>query len=1222
MPITSGKGRGKSAAHSILSSNYVQLHHQATTATSSNLLKIESVLPTLCRSNPTKSMYRSYSTLSSGYFKRPSPPSTDAKGDLDIRKQINGNGQYALQQQQQQQTPLPNGFWRINRSTKEKEKLPDRINLDRRGLTALPIIEDEPNLRLLSLQHNLINSFSVPDSQKNDEKKGSPITANSTLESVKKNEQQSNKSANAPQSTTGQSQNQCQKLSSKNAQFLGPKLVNRNLHVNGNNISNKYPNGGLQHQQSMQSMSTSSTTTTTSSSSGNTSNNSNTIMKNSFVQKSVLFHAKERYVFKKSNSFINSYSQHLASAKIHLGRLKDANRANITSFSSESLSHQPDNGSEITNTVKASNSNNTNSTATSVISSGQTSGINNTTEGLMIKNDPFHGFNNNLQNLVFIDLYDNQIEKICTLDGLKSLTVLLLGKNRISDITGIVSVKSSLRVLDLHGNKITSISQKICQLQELKSLNLAGNNLKQINSEDFKGLCNLRELNLKRNKIKKINGFDDLRSLERLWLCHNDLQKVEDMSAIAKAINLKEVTIENNPVSLGGDCVSFIVSYLPSLVLLSQMQVTDQVRRAAMAWRKSKETSDANYSHLSQDVCHNIRREEIISNARTNWELLRSQQHVNKASSFIQKAIKNTSQQLQVPISELESDVFSDLSDSLKIDRKVPIRPKINLNHVKRGKKSAKPTKRSSSQDNLPGEIIMNGILPNEELFRLPPILAPFLDENCLTTIDNRPINSSGSSLGPNIDSSSNYFSSDNDEAAMLKKESKTVSPIVDELSINHLNENLDLKLISDSLKEVEKIDNLVENAILAAEETKVPNEPLTILLENNVVQEESNETNELIEELKVDIANEKIENDSQSDKTSNVSANSAKTPSDVGSTIVCEDTITKQKPSSKNSNRKYPNTLVRSQTIKNQTQNGASQTAGALPTPASGNSSKSTAKTNLNDRDREQGGDYLIEICGRYLNVYGAGAIKFIDRQWNCQKANDVHTFKFSYVNFNSIATILSKIKCRFPNAENFVFRETNINSLGQLNAFAEIQGICSLVIDPEGNLVCLKNWRLYAVYRLSHWGIKTINGIDVTGEEIDEAQRAYSGLSDLVLWSLPDSLIEPLLAKLRLDETCTASKMSPKQWLMQIDPALRNVVGKEALQSKKLVSCPDEMVLRQRGKTYFSTMMENTCNAVDKLQKLDTMWSSLLIEMIRNTLLDYSQIDVYIKNLMGGQQ
>lgn len=357
---------------------------------------------------------------------------------------------------------------------------------------------------------------------------------------------------------------------------------------------------------------------------------------------------------------------------------------------------------------------------------------------------------------------------------------------------------------------------------------------------------------------------------------------------------------------------------------------------------------------------------------------------------------------------------------------------------------------------------------------------------------------------------------------------------------------------------------------------------------------------------------------DNQSDKTSNLSSNSVQTTSESSAnTTLSDDTKSSNKCKSANPNRKYNSPLIRAHTAKsiniNAQASGQNLHHHAMP--------QKPPKPTLtqNDREREQGGDYLIEICGRYLNVYGAGAIKFIDRQWNTQKANDVHTFKFSYVNFNSIATILNKIKLRFPNAENFVFRETNINSLGQLNALAEVQGISSLIIDPEGNMVCKKNWRMYAIYRLSHWGVKSINGIDVTEAEMEVAQKTYSGLSDLVLWSLPETLLEPLLARLRLDETCSASKMSAKQWLMQADPSLKNVVGKEALQCKKMgTMCSDETLIRQRGKTYFTFMMENTCNAVEKLQKLETLWPNLLVEMIRNTLLDYAQLDVYVKNLM----
>lgn len=126
-------------------------------------------------------------------------------------------------------------------------------------------------------------------------------------------------------------------------------------------------------------------------------------------------------------------------------------------------------------------------------------------------------------------------------------------------------------------------------------------------------------------------------------------------------------------------------------------------------------------------------------------------------------------------------------------------------------------------------------------------------------------------------------------------------------------------------------------------------------------------------------------------------------------------------------------------------------------------------------------GGDYLIEIVGRCLNVYGQGALRFIDRSWDSVKACDVTIVKFHYIQFNGIATILNKLKIRFPNAEHFIFKETNISHLGQINALAEVQGLTSIQIDAEGNPIISKEWKVYAIFRLSHWGLRIINGKEV---------------------------------------------------------------------------------------------------------------------------------------------
>lgn len=71
----------------------------------------------------------------------------------------------------------------------------------------------------------------------------------------------------------------------------------------------------------------------------------------------------------------------------------------------------------------------------------------------------------------------------------------------------------------------------------------------------------------------------------------------------------------------------------------------------------------------------------------------------------------------------------------------------------------------------------------------------------------------------------------------------------------------------------------------------------------------------------------------------------------------------------------------------------------------------------------------------------------------------------------------------------------------------------------------------------------------------QVDEALIAkssdtYNGLSNLVLCSLPESLLTPLLNKLQLDYS---TEESACKWLKSSDPALRNVVCKEALQWRK---------------------------------------------------------------------
>ncbi|KAI8041040.1 hypothetical protein M5D96_005291 [Drosophila gunungcola] len=861
-------------------------------------------------------------------------------------------------------------------------------------------------------------------------------------------------------------------------------------------------------------------------------------------------------------------------------------------------------------------------------------------EQLSIKNKQLSlsaSYGSIFQQLVFLDLYDNQIERIANLDGLPSLSVLLLGKNRITDIGGLASLKDSLRVLDLHGNKLTSLGSRINCLQQLKSLNLAGNQIRQINQQDFLGLRCLRELNLKRNKLRRINGFQHLVALERLWLCHNELHRVDDMASIARANRLLEVTIENNPVSLAGDCVSFLVSYLPLLQTLSQMPITEQVRRAALAWRQHKEQAQA--APGSSEAYHSIRREEVISNARTNWELLRSQQTV-----------------VGRPKSRLTSELAK-------------------INESNEGPTAEEAETESEESQQQPKEL-MDEL---QALIKLPPIA-----RNLRNPLVEDDVSSEASSLGPNVDSCSSCYSSDNEEVAAKNSKPQTTqidencnkvgvaekppaSPVPAPAPVSPSPEVTKVAAPPAAVASSPSPPALTLTPP-AAPGTPVPGGaptpppaattatlPLPVTVSSSTCRPASSKQRSRhapITQLGLQI--------NQRGGAGGASSKRYMAGSLVRAQTVSSSTSNSSSSTSTGRGKATQNglTLVATQTkaatsaTSNQSSAGTggggaggggaggSATSSGTTAAATPSAAITVSKPSAAEREREQGGDYLIEICGRYLNIYGQGALRFIDKQWNPAKANDVHTLNFSYINFNSIVCVLGRIKLRFPHAEHYVFRETNISCLGQLNGLAELQGLSSLLIDSEGNGITLKeSWRAYAIYRLSHWGLKQLNGQEVSEAEVEAANAMYVGLSDLVLWSMPEVMLQPLLARLRLDETCTASKLSPKEWLLRPDnKSLRLVVGKEALQWKKnagtgAASSVSSMNLspateaastamapsaRDRGRQHFALLLENTCNAVEKLHKLETLWPSMLLDIVRNTLLDYAQLDVYLRNLM----
>ncbi|CAH2042125.1 unnamed protein product, partial [Iphiclides podalirius] len=804
-----------------------------------------------------------------------------------------------------------------------------------------------------------------------------------------------------------------------------------------------------------------------------------------------------------------------------------------------------------------------------------------------------------LGKLVFLDVYDNQIDKITSLEKLFSLRVLLMGKNRIKRIEGLANLVK-LEVLDLHGNRIAKVNG-LSNLGELKVLNLAGNQIKCIGQNDLQGLVSLRELNLKRNKLRKLLGFQKTTKLQKLYLSNNDLQSVEDVSSLAEAVSLIEVTLDGNPVALGGDCTPFLVSYLPNLVTLSSMHVTEQVRAAAMAWRNNKEAAHAAYCALGGSAQQAARRDQIINNARTNWELLRSE---NKCFAAITSAVKGVlEKELVLDASTLtithsggtqtmDTAVFpetpgishqadtedsdcknnqSDASSKLVSDsgpRKSPVRKLQRCSTARKvSEKRVNFSDRSASQDTDAS----HSTSTSSDL-RLPPILLPIISslENVKLSEGTDSVLKrweSISSVDPIVDSSFSSFpssSSDSDDEANKKH----------------------LKRMPTVLRNRENFSNLRSRSVCDPESRRVK-------------------------------ANKNPDN---SENTSNISS-STNTRSIATSSTSGSDHSSRTLRREGSLNSRASNRNVRSATLSRRSERASSAHRASTARAKSGKSlaslksSEPVPKSIPASKDREQGVDYLVEVCDGTVSAWGTGAVRRLAKDWDWERARSVTRAAFHYVHFNAVAQSLAELKTRFPNITHISVRATGLQYLGQLHALAELRGITGLSILPEGNPICGKIWREYTIYRLAHWGLKEINDEQITEEEIKSANQTYNGLSDIVLRAIPDAPLQPLLSRLGRSGNGAASA---KAWLRAADPALRDVIAKEALQFKKGQVSQEDMTWRVRGRSQLSHAIEVACGAAQRLRTLELQWPTIFVDMIEDVLNDFVDMDKHVKEEM----
>ena len=91
---------------------------------------------------------------------------------------------------------------------------------------------------------------------------------------------------------------------------------------------------------------------------------------------------------------------------------------------------------------------------------------------------------------------------------------------------------------------------------------------------------------------------------------------------------------------------------------------------------------------------------------------------------------------------------------------------------------------------------------------------------------------------------------------------------------------------------------------------------------------------------------------------------------------------------------------------------------------------------------------DYLAELEGDTLSLYGSGALEALDKNWGMAAAGAVTTIIFKFVDFDEICKHFHKVRARFPSTHvslksklNHPLHACNMDALGRHQKFFTVE-------------------------------------------------------------------------------------------------------------------------------------------------------------------------------------
>ncbi|XP_045102865.1 leucine-rich repeat-containing protein 49-like isoform X1 [Portunus trituberculatus] len=902
--------------------------------------------------------------------------------------------------------------------------------------------------------------------------------------------------------------------------------------------------------------------------------------------------------------------------------------------------------------------------------------------------------------LVLLDLYHNHLNNLHGLHAFPNLRVLMLAKNRLSRLDGLEHL-TKLEVLDLHGNQLHHL-QGLAHLKELRLLNLAGNMLRHVTG--LRGLDCLVELNLRRNLIRTVADLHYLPRLEKVFMGYNEIYRYEDLACLQNCLKLRELSLEENPISRQPHYFHHTVARFYRLKRLDDQELTMETRRQSeKVLQKAKEKERLQATRISDEE----KRNSAITNAMKNWQVLKRQHRklVRKPSE------SSTSTSDQPPSKDSDGttssgfcgDTVSDVGEEEEAEeegkeekegKEGSTKKKEGEEEAKAGGEEKSPSEATEEQQqeddraSLASSATSSGIsdvslVHRATKQRLTEVPAQPTASQADTDKETKPASESIKKVSKkttakcadkaNLPRSKSYtdmrilkkkpsFEEDNAVKVKLAKTPEIQRGGCEAWGgSGRGGERITLEAAPRSVLPVQSLPVGRRGGRLGSPRTTEKTVPRIIANEsgkrgnpkNFEVLKKSDGTRgaghlpDKVVSAAITRVRSNLSLPVQSPEVPLSPRNAVSEPSEIDSSSDAESAATAT----------TTNTAVTHTSLGEPAANPAVAPRGphsladlrvplARPKeqerPAAEKIDKSVSAVGQSSTGilREQGPNFLAELEGERLSLYGQGALRCTDLAWEKSMAAAATTARFQYINYDDIVDIFPKLRVKFPRLENFIFVETHLAKCSQLNALAELHQVTSLEVGKEGNpLTQIPYWRLYAVFRLSHWGLRLIDGTEVNEEERTEAAVMFSHLSQLAFTCLPRDQLAAFLSSHHHhhphhqnhpadDSTSpppgsgggaqdagggTTGREEDEGPRLNL-PHLQDLIGKEALQYR-----PAARLTQRRRKEDNTTLLSAGRQArqlavwtYDSLHRLHThhsTWPSVLHDLVRDAVTDLAK-------------